>query len=133
MTLDPPVQANSLKNAPKECHCPFHCTLADCDEYGYCRHLIGFTNAGVTIEVIKKLMRNRSPELINGLDGLAKVAEHLAPYQAAIDRSSQGLGNRNANLIMAARLLWDVPAAAARVPQTPAVPHLSEEAERPPL
>lgn len=31
-------------------HCPFGCCLADLDEHGYCRHLVGFTNDGKTYE-----------------------------------------------------------------------------------
>lgn len=31
-------------------HCPFGCTEADLDSHGYCDHLIGFTNDGITFE-----------------------------------------------------------------------------------
>lgn len=33
--------------------CPFHCTLDECDENGYCECLVGFTNDGNTYEAIK--------------------------------------------------------------------------------
>jgi hypothetical protein len=30
--------------------CPFGCTMEDLDDHGYCRHLVGFTNDGKTME-----------------------------------------------------------------------------------
>ncbi len=38
-------------------HCPFGCTKGDLDEYGYCVHLVGFTNDKKTIETIKPWKR----------------------------------------------------------------------------
>jgi len=35
-------------------HCPFGCTKDDADEYGYCPHLVGFTNDGKTYEPIEQ-------------------------------------------------------------------------------
>jgi hypothetical protein len=34
-------------------HCPFGCSMGDLDEYGYCGHLVGFTNDGKVIETVQ--------------------------------------------------------------------------------
>ncbi len=38
-------------------HCPFGCTKGELDEYGYCSHLVGFTNDGKTVETIQPWKR----------------------------------------------------------------------------
>jgi hypothetical protein len=45
-------------------YCPFGCPKEDLDEYGYCRHLVGFTNepkVGGKVETIQPRMR-KDPE-----------------------------------------------------------------------
>lgn len=42
----------------KKNYCPFGCTKEALDEYGYCRHLIGFSADGKTFEPIRQLVRN---------------------------------------------------------------------------
>ncbi len=42
-----------MDNVRPDVHCPFGCVLEDCDENGYCRHLVGFTNNGRDIETIQ--------------------------------------------------------------------------------
>jgi hypothetical protein len=36
----------------KESHCPFGCGVPELNETGYCRHLVGFTNDGKTLEPV---------------------------------------------------------------------------------
>ena len=43
-------------------HCPFSCADHDLDEYGYCPHLIGFTNDGKRYEAISPLLRGEDAE-----------------------------------------------------------------------
>lgn len=38
-------------------HCPMGCALEDLDEYGYCQHLLGFTNDGKVVETVQPVMR----------------------------------------------------------------------------
>lgn len=37
-------------------HCPFGCEGADLYERAYCRHLVGFSNDGKTMEPVEKIM-----------------------------------------------------------------------------
>lgn len=46
---DLPKNRSEPKKKPN--YCPYGCTLAQHDENGYCRHLIGWTNDGEKIEV----------------------------------------------------------------------------------
>lgn len=34
-------------------HCPFGCEAVDLDDYGYCQHLVGFSNDGKVMEQVK--------------------------------------------------------------------------------
>lgn len=38
-------------------HCPMGCALEDLDEYGYCPHLVGFTNDGKVVETVQPVMK----------------------------------------------------------------------------
>lgn len=44
-------------------HCPFGCTKDEADEYGYCPHLVGFTNDNKTYEPLEQ-QYNRFGEVI---------------------------------------------------------------------
>ena len=49
-------------------YCPFGCEPDDLDEYGHCRHLIGYTNDGKTYERTGPLMRKTfgpNPQMID--------------------------------------------------------------------
>lgn len=48
-------RAKALGHVPN--YCPCGCGREDLDEYGYCEHLVGFTNDGKTIETIQKRLR----------------------------------------------------------------------------
>jgi hypothetical protein len=39
---------------PIEYHCPFGCKKAECNEYGHCYHLVGFSNDGKVYEKLTK-------------------------------------------------------------------------------
>jgi hypothetical protein len=39
-------------------YCPFGCATEDIDEYGYCHHLMGFTNDRLTYEQTRRLYRH---------------------------------------------------------------------------
>lgn len=41
-------------------HCPLGCKIEDLDEYGYCHHLVGFTNDKRYYEQVKPLMRSNA-------------------------------------------------------------------------
>lgn len=43
-----------MDNRPPEVHCPFGCTLPDCDERGYCHHLLGFQVSETTYEAVER-------------------------------------------------------------------------------
>jgi hypothetical protein len=49
-------------------HCPFGCTMADLDEYGYCDHLIGFANKSTIGSTVEPVVRNPLTEAmqVNG-------------------------------------------------------------------
>jgi hypothetical protein len=53
----PDVLERSEALKTKENYCPFGCQDTDLDEYGYCHHLVGFTNNGHTAEMIRPLIR----------------------------------------------------------------------------
>jgi hypothetical protein len=56
--LEPEVtSASEFLRTHKENHCPFHCKDEELDEYGYCYHLIGFSNDKKTLEPRKPLIR----------------------------------------------------------------------------
>lgn len=63
MALWTEAQRTQLKKGQVVIFCPFGCVHgADLDEYGYCRHLVGFTNDKKTYEPIL-------PVMLRGADG----------------------------------------------------------------
>ncbi len=49
--LTPLMQAKAKATTGEKVNfCPHGCTLEDLDDHGYCRHLVGFTNDGKTME-----------------------------------------------------------------------------------
>lgn len=51
-------EAKGELSKQKNNYCPFACAMEDLDEYGYCHHLMGFTNDRVTFEKTGKLYRH---------------------------------------------------------------------------
>ena len=61
--LSPLMQAKGRAHQGEKVNaCPFGCEVSDLDELGYCRHLVGFTNDGKTMEPMRE-----------GMDGRRKV------------------------------------------------------------
>lgn len=92
-------------------HCPFGCQ--EVDERGYCRHLIGFTNNGRTLEPIIQI-KDKEGEL-TGLvvvRGGKKTQEVLKGDKLVnpvhIQKDAQGLLH-NANEWVSSRVYRDVP------------------------
>ncbi len=52
MTELKPLTAEKIK-----IHCPFGCEAEDCDENGYCQHLVGFSNDTKTLEPLEDQTR----------------------------------------------------------------------------
>lgn len=46
--------------------CPCGCQPEDLDEYGYCHHLVGFTNDGKSFDVLEPLPDFRGNRVVNG-------------------------------------------------------------------
>ncbi len=64
----------------------------------------------------RRIMQQHSPELMMQLDGLMKAGQHLAPFQAVLDRAAQGLPTgRSPSFIMAARLFYDIPSTLLKI------------------
>jgi hypothetical protein len=51
------TSASEFLQKHKKSHCPFGCKDHQTDEYGYCFHLLGFTNDKQTFEPVKPLIR----------------------------------------------------------------------------
>jgi len=54
--------AKPLEAPPIKIHCPFECEAEDCDENGYCSHLVGFSNDMSTLEPLEEQTRYNREE-----------------------------------------------------------------------
>lgn len=57
--LSPLMAAKTAAKGETVCVCPYGCTLEDCDDNGYCDHLVGFTTDGKTMEPMVKDVKGR--------------------------------------------------------------------------
>ncbi len=60
--MDPQVSQNISKAGVPDNHCPFGCERADLDEFGYCKHLVGFTNDAKVGGKVEKVVRIIDPK-----------------------------------------------------------------------
>lgn len=54
------TEARGILSRTKANYCPFGCHIHDLDEYGYCYHLMGFTNDKKTYEAVNQLYRENA-------------------------------------------------------------------------
>jgi hypothetical protein len=70
----------------EQAHCPFGCRMDDegVDQNGYCRHLVGFTNDGKTMEPLVKHRFHQShgaPQPVRKDDVLVRVTVSYRVYR----------------------------------------------------
>lgn len=67
--------------------CPFGCTDPELDDNGYCRHVVGFTNDGVTYEPFemgphgRRQVRGDKPQPIMPKDKLVRITTSSRVYR----------------------------------------------------
>lgn len=91
--MDPRVSqlpANRCKPREKAILCPFRCTHKDVNPHGYCKHLVGFTEDGRTIEM-RELVGTR--ERCGHLTDEVKASDVIVPMATTTSRVYRKDGN----------------------------------------
>lgn len=85
--LSPLMQAMRESKGDVINACPFGCTAENLDGFGYCHHLVGFTNDGKTFEPIKlnehkqRFVHGAEPEQVKRGDRLVQITVSSRVYR----------------------------------------------------
>ncbi len=80
-------------------YCPFECSMGMLDEYGYCEHLIGFTNGDGPGAVLEPIVQNPITELamVNGRH--ARKSTVIPPSNEVVQKGDKLINPEEVQLV----------------------------------
>lgn len=127
------VAANTQKYIDGRNHCPCGCTKQQLNDYGYCCHLVGFTNHGKVYEVLRYNARGQGVvggQVVNELDEVKRNVERVLPKDKLVNPvkkivTKQGI--EYANEWVSSRVYRDCPEEQAKKWRIANLPPIDED------